>query len=129
MIVVDASVLVDLLIGRPGAALIGDALLQRRPWHAPHLLDVEVCQALRRLALRRMIGADRAAVAVIDLQQTDITRHTHAPFLNRIWELRNEIAAYDAAYVALAEALAVPLVTRDARLARSSNHAATIELV
>jgi predicted nucleic acid-binding protein len=129
LIVIDASVLVDLLIGRPGAALIGDVLLRRTPWHAPHLIDVEVGQGLRRLAYRRMIPERRAAEAVGELGQLDLRRHAHTPFLERIWQLRHGLTAYDATYVALAEALAIPLITRDAKLAAARNHDTMIELV
>lgn len=129
MIVVDASVLVDFLIGRPGMAAIGAVLLRGRSLHAPHLLDIEVSQALRRLSLAGLIAVDRAAASMRNLGQLALTRHGHAPLLDRIWHLRHNLTAYDAAYVALAEALDAPLVTRDARLATSGRHNAVIELV
>ena len=97
--------------------------------HAPHLLDVEVAQVLRRYALAGTFGADRGAEALEDLADFPIARYPHQPFLSRIWELRHNVTAYDAAYLALAEVLAAPLVTRDAKLASTTGHQARIELV
>lgn len=129
MIVVDASVLVDFLVGRPGRAAIEAALVQRAPCHAPHLIDVEVAQVLRRLSMAGMIETARAEASLANLRQLALTRHPHAPHLERIWQLRHNLNAYDGAYVALAEALDVPLVTRDGKLAAPGIHSATIALV
>jgi predicted nucleic acid-binding protein len=97
--------------------------------HAPHLLSVEVAPVLRRYAAAGAIGAAVAADALIDLAVLDIERYEHEPFLGRVWELRENLTAYDAVYVALAETLAAPLLTFDARLAASPVHHATIELL
>jgi predicted nucleic acid-binding protein len=97
--------------------------------HAPHLLDVEVAQVLRRYALAGLFGAERGVEALKDLADFPIARYPHQPFLLRIWELRHNVTAYDAAYLALAEALAAPLVTRDAKLASAAGHQARIELM
>ena len=97
--------------------------------HAPHLLDVEVAQALRRLVQREEITPTRAQLALEDLTQIVIERHAHAPFLSRIWELRESLTAYDGAYVVLAEALRAPLLTCDGRPARAHGHRAKIELI
>jgi predicted nucleic acid-binding protein len=97
--------------------------------HAPHLLDIEVTNALRRLVQRAEIMAVRAEQALEDFAQLLIERHGHQPLTARIWQLRESITAYDGAYVALAEALAAPLLTCDAKLARSHGHQAKIELV
>ncbi|HHQ48371.1 MAG TPA: VapC toxin family PIN domain ribonuclease, partial [Acidobacteria bacterium] len=97
--------------------------------HAPELLDVEVAQVVRRYCRRGQISIERAGTAIKLLADLDVARHGHAPLLPRIWALRDNLTAYDAAYVALAEALDAPLLTRDGQLARSSGHTARIELV
>lgn len=97
--------------------------------HAPHLLDVEIAQVLRRYALAGALGAERGLEALEDLADFPIARYPHQPFLFRVWELRNNVTAYDAAYIALAEALDGTLVTRDAKLASAAGHRARIELV
>lgn len=96
--------------------------------HAPHALDLEVAQSLRRLASRGTITQGRAQEALEDYGGLRIRRYPHGTLLPRIWELRANISAFDAAYVALAEALDAPLVTADGRLARSPGHTATVEL-
>jgi predicted nucleic acid-binding protein len=97
--------------------------------HSPHLLELEVAQVLRRLARERTVSADRADQATNDLIDLRIARYPHVVFLPRIWQLRHNFSAYDAAYVALAEELRAPLLTRDIRLASASGHHATIELI
>ncbi len=96
--------------------------------HTPHLLDLEVTQVLRRLALQGVISAHRADEAVRDLLDLRITRYPHQVLLPRIWQLRHNLSAYDAAYIVLAEKLRAPLVTRDARLASASGHTAPVEV-
>jgi predicted nucleic acid-binding protein len=130
VIVVDASAVVDLLLVTAAAPQLADRLLRTGvSLHAPHLLDVEVIQAIRRYALSGEIPARRGEEAVSDLLDLPIHRHPHDLLAPRIWELRRSVTAYDAAYVALAEALDAPLVTRDGKLARSHGHRARIELV
>jgi predicted nucleic acid-binding protein len=97
--------------------------------HAPHLLSIEVAHALRRLASTKAISAAEAAAALQDLADLDISRHDHEVLLPRVWELRHELSAYDAAYVALTEALGATLLTADKRLARSRGHRALVELL
>ena len=96
--------------------------------HTPHLLDLEVTQVLRRLVREGALPAHRADEAVRDLLDLRITRYPHFVLLPRIWQLRHNFSAYDAAYVVLAEKLGAALVTRDGRLASASGHAAPIEL-
>ena len=96
--------------------------------HTPHLLDLEVTQVLRRLVREGALSAQRANEAIRDLLDLRITRYPHFVLLPRIWQLRHNFSAYDAAYIVLAEKLGGALVTRDRRLAAPTGHAATIEL-
>lgn len=128
MIVVDASALLDALLGEDGERSRG-RLVEDGDLHAPHLLDLEVLQVLRRLAQRGHITAGRAAEARADAAELVIQRYPHAPLADRIWELRANATAYDAAYLALAEVLAVPLVTCDARLKATPGHRAVIQVI
>lgn len=130
MIVLDASTAVELVLRTPAAETIEARLFaEGETLHAPHLLDVEVAHVVRRYFLTGELSDERGRAALTDLAELPISRYPHDLFLPRIWELRRNVTAYDAAYVALAEALAAPLLTRDGRLALSSGHAATIELV
>ena len=97
--------------------------------HAPHLLDLEVANVLRRCLLRGEIDESGGAGALANLQRVPIARHPHQPLLERVWRLRHNLTAYDAAYLALAETLDAPLLTRDAGLAAVSGHRARVELV
>jgi predicted nucleic acid-binding protein len=130
MIVLDASALVELLLdtptGRAIATRIADPALGL---HVPHLADVEVAQALRRYANDGELDAAAAAVALEDLRSLDLQRHAHEPLLDRVWELRQNLSAYDAVYLALAEVLGTVLLTCDGRLARAPGAARRVELV
>ena len=95
--------------------------------HVPHLLDVEVTHALRRHALRGRLSSERSAEVFADFADIKMTRYPHSSLLGRVWELRNNLTAYDATYVALAEALDAPLLTRDAKLARAPDVYAVVE--
>ena len=126
MIVIDASVLLELLLGgtagaRAVARIGSDSL------HAPHLLDLEVTQVLRRYARTRELTAARAAQALDDLLDLPVSRYAHEPLLPRVWELRDRFTAYDAAYVALAEVLDATLVTRDRALAAAAPRGVSVE--
>ena len=129
MIVLDASAVVELLtgtaLGRQITVRIADPALGL---HVPHLLDVEVTQALRRYARTGELNGLSAKAALDDLRDLDLTRHAHEPLLSRVWTLRRNLTAYDAVYIALAEALDAPLVTCDAGLARAPAVASRVEL-
>ena len=130
MIVVDASAVVEVLLGTPAAAAIERRLFDAgETLHAPHLLDIEVADVLRRYAARGEIDDPRGRMALADLDDFPLYRYPHDPLLLRVWDLRNNLSAYDAAYVALAEELGAPLITRDGRLAGSPGHRARIELM
>lgn len=130
MIVVDASAILELLLRTPAADRLAERLLDPdESMQAPHLLDLEVARVLRRYWVAGSLGGDRAGEALDDFQLLRIHRHPHEPLLSRVWELRHNLTAYDAAYVALAEALGAPLVTRDAWLASAPGHAAVVELI
>jgi predicted nucleic acid-binding protein len=130
VIVLDASAMLELLLDtEPGARVADRALAGRDSLHAPHLIDLEVAHAVHRFERLGEIAPQRASEALRDLVRLPLQRHGHAVLLGRVRELRHSCSAYDAAYVALAEALAAPLLTRDARLARSHGHRARIELL
>lgn len=115
MIVVDASVVVASLLGPgPARAWLADEYL-----HAPALVDLEVADALRKRVRLGRITADEGWRLLDTYRWMAITRHTALAMFDRIWELRDNVTAYDAAYVALAEAIDCPLVTGDARLSRA----------
>ena len=129
MIVLDASAAIDWLLQTSAGQRIEQRIfLQNESLHAPHLLDLEVGQVLRRLVREGAVSAHRADQAIEDLLDLRITRYPHFVLLPRIWRLRHNLSAYDAAYVALAEELGARLFTRDVRLASTSGHAAPIEL-
>ena len=128
MIVVDTSAVLSLLLGRPAVPGLADRVLSGGDLHAPHLLDVEFQHALWRLARTGAIGDDRASDARTDFVDLAVARYPHVPLADRMWELRHNMTAYDAAFVVLAEILAVPLITCDARLARAPGHRAAVEV-
>jgi predicted nucleic acid-binding protein len=130
LIVIDASALLELLLRSGGADVLAQRIFDAdERMHAPHLLDVEIMQALRPLTSLKDITPGRAALVLEDLSQVLIERHEHQPLLQRMRELREAMTAYDAVYVALAEAISAPLVTCDAKLARARGHRARIELI
>ncbi len=129
MRVVDASVLVQALGQTRETAAVAGLLEDDVDLHAPHLVDVEVTNALRALVRRGEISDDRARDARSDLEELALTRYPHGGLLDRAWELRHSLSTYDAVYVALAELLDAPLLTSDARIAGAAGHSATIELI
>ena len=129
MIVLDASAAIDWLLQTSAGQHIDKRIYSHNEsLHAPHLLDLEVTQVLRRLASQGVISAHRADEAIRDLLDLRITLYPHQLLLPRIWQLRHNCSAYDAAYIVLAEQLRAALITRDARLASASGHAAPVEL-
>ncbi len=129
MIVLDASAAVDWLLQTPAGQLIENRIYSHgETLHAPHLLDLEVVQVLRRLAGEGVVPAQRAEQAAHDLQDLRISRYPHFVLLPRIWQLRHNFSAYDAAYIVLSETIGGVLVTRDRRLAVAGGHRATVEL-
>lgn len=130
MIVVDASALSEILLQSTRARAIETLLFRPgESLHAPHLLDIEVLHVLRRAAANGWIGETRAIEALADLAAMRVLRHPHGVLAPRIWELRHNLSAYDAAYVALAEALGATFVTCDARLASAPGVRAQVTLV
>jgi len=130
LIVADASALIDLLLESEVRTRLEQRLLSgEESLHTPHVVDLEVAHTLRRLVLTGVLSSERAEVALADMADLQLNRYPHVELVPRVWELRDTLTAYDAAYVALAEALEATLVTRDARLARSSGHQARIELL
>jgi predicted nucleic acid-binding protein len=130
MIVVDASAVLEALLRTP----VGPAVERRlfdpaETLHAPYLLDIEVAQVVRRYATMGEIDGERGRAALADLADLPLHRYPHDFLLPRVWDLRHNLTAYDAVYVALAEALDAPLLTRDKRLAAAPGHQARIELV
>ena len=129
MITVDASAVLEVLLRTDRGSRIEDRLLSRgESLHAPHLLDVEVAQVLRRYAIAGDLTPGRGFEALTDLSGFPIHRYPHDALLPRIWELRHNVSAYDAAYLALAEALGAPLVTCDGRLGSAPGHVARVEI-
>ncbi len=130
MIVIDASAAIELLLRTElGERVELRALTADERLYAPHLLDLEVAQVLRRLTHLKEITLTRAREALDDFAGLFVERAAHRELLRRVWELRDSMTAYDGAYVALAEALDAPLLTCDGRLARSHGHRAVIELL
>lgn len=129
MIVLDASVVLELLLGTQAAAAITARLTRSPSLHVPGVLDLEVAQAIRRYCATGQLHPERGRLAVVDLADLPARRYPHTPLLERIWQLRPNLTAYDAAYVALAEVLGAPLLTRDARLSRAPGHGAEVEVI
>lgn len=130
MIVVDASAILEVLLNSAAAGRIAERILDEdESLHVPHLIDLEVTQVLRRYVHSGDLTAERAAQSLEDLTDLPLIRYPHLPFLWVIWELRANLTAYDAAYVALASTLPAVLVTRDRRLKIAERVGVRVELV
>jgi predicted nucleic acid-binding protein len=130
MIVVDASALVEMLLRtKTGRRVSSRLLVEEETLHAPHLIDLEIAQVLRKYCAVGDLTAQRASEALHDLSDLPLNRYPHDILLDKIWELRHNMTAYDAAYVALAEALDSPLVTCDSHLGSAPGHGAIIEVI
>lgn len=128
VLVVDTSAVLEVLVARRLPDGLVERLAEDGDLHAPHLIDVEMLHALRRLNANNELTDDRAADARMDFRELRLVRYPHLELADRIWELRHNLTAYDATFVALAELLEAPLVTCDGRLNAASGHAARIEL-
>lgn len=129
MIVLDASATVDLLLGLGGHERIRARIT--RPGetaHAPHVIDLEILASFRRLERMGRATSERVADAMADLADLAVERYPHRGLVERIWQLRHNVTPYDAAYIALSEALDAPLITADAALAHAPGHSAVVEV-
>jgi predicted nucleic acid-binding protein len=125
--IIDSSAIVEAIAGaQPESALV-ERLDSAAELHAPHVIDVEVANALRGLVRGGELTTRRAAGALEDFVDAPILRYPHVLLLGRIWALRDGLSAYDAAFVALSEALELPLITADARLARATEALVEVE--
>ncbi|HUY29340.1 MAG TPA: type II toxin-antitoxin system VapC family toxin [Candidatus Binataceae bacterium] len=130
MIVLDASAALEWLLQTPTGVRVEARIFARaESIHAPHLLDVEVAQVLGRYAAAGAVTASRAREALQDMIDLPLIRYPHDLLLPRVWELRGNLTAYDAVYVALAEALGAALVTCDRKLASAPLHNARVEVI
>lgn len=128
--VLDASGAVELVLNTTRGKRLGERLAAgAEVVHVPHLIDIEIAQVLRRYALGEAFGEQRAVQALHHWRQLHVERYPHEPFLDRVWGLRNNVSAYDALYVALAEALGESLVTGDRKLAAVPRMNVRVELV
>jgi len=129
MIVLDASAVLEwLLQTKVGSTVEARIFSEAVTLHAPHLVDIEVTQVLRRYVKKGLITRSRGDQALEDLVDLSLTRYPHDVLLSRISALRDNLTAYDAAYVALAEALDAPLVTCDTKIAAAPGHRARVEV-
>jgi predicted nucleic acid-binding protein len=128
--VLDASGALELLLNTARGRRVGEKLADgTEVVHAPHLIDIEIAHVLRRYVLDGTLDERRAVRALQHWRELDVERYPHEPFLDRVWGLRNNVTAYDAVYVALAETLGDLLVTGDRKLAGSPGLDARVQLV
>lgn len=127
MIVVDASAVLEVLVGEPNESLVL-RLAREDTLHAPHLLDTELLHVLRRLEHRKELTAEQVGSGRSRFDDLTIDRYPHRPLSDRVWALPPTLTAYDATYIALAEALGATLVTADRRLANAAGPGVTVEV-
>jgi len=128
MLVIDTSAVVAVLAGIPRDERLVTRLSDDGDLHAPHLVDIEVLHTLRRLVHHGELSEQRANDVQADWADLAVTRYPHQGLAGRIWELRHNLTAYDAAFVALSEELGVPLVTCDGAIGRAPGHVANVEV-
>ena len=130
MIVLDASAALEILLrGAAAGAVEARAFAPGETIHAPHLIDLEVAQGLRRHVIAGLMSSEHGDGALDIWRDFPVRRWGHEAMLRRVWALRKNLTAYDAAYVALAETLDATLLTTDAKLARAPGHAARVDVV
>lgn len=130
VIVLDASAMLEWLQQSPKGLVVERAVVgSAQPIHAPHLIDLEIANSIRRHVRDGAMSETRGRQVLWDLLHAPCARHEHYPFLQRVWELRDNVSPYDAVYIALAEFLRATLLTCDARLARAPGHRAQLRLV
>ncbi len=130
MLVVDASAVAELLLARPGAESVARHVAEHEyALHAPQVIDLEVLSALRRVVIAGEATRDRASESVSAFLDLPVERYAHLPLLQRVWQLRDNFSAYDAAYMALTEALGAPLLTADGRFARAARTHGDVEVL
>jgi predicted nucleic acid-binding protein len=130
VIVLDASAVIEWLFQSPAGVKLDRRIFSpSESLHAPHLLDVEVAQVLRRYVHDKTVAAERGQEALEDFGDLPLTRYPHDFLIPRIWELRSTLTAYDAAYVALAEVLDAPLLTCDSKIASAPGHYAHVQRI
>jgi predicted nucleic acid-binding protein len=128
VLIVDTSaVLAGLAASEPPAGLL-ERLADAGDLHAPHLIDTEILHALRRMTIAGQLSEERADDARTDFAELALIRYPHHPLSDRVWQLRHNLTAYDATFIALAELLEAPLITCDARLASAPGHQAHVDL-
>ena len=130
MIVVDASAMVALLLRTSAATAVEARLFDSpQPLHAPELIDVEVTQVLRRYSIAGQLDTERGRAVLTDLMDFPMRRHPHGVPLQRVWELRHNLSAYDAVYLALAESLGASLLTDDHRLVTAARRHSWVDIL
>ena len=129
MIVLDASAAVELLGQSAAGVNLAQRIATARTVHAPYLLDIEVANVFRRYCAQGLMAVERAQLALMDFQRLRVLRHRHKPYLDRIWELRENFTAYDACYLALTETLGATLLTRDRALATARLRQGQVEVL
>jgi predicted nucleic acid-binding protein len=128
VLVADTSAVLEAIAALDAPPGLIERLADDGDLHAPHLIDTELLDALRRMSLAGQISDERAEDARSDFAELALVRYSGQPLNDRVWELRHNVTAYDATFIALAEALSAPLITCDARLASAPGHNAQIEL-
>lgn len=129
MIVLDASAAIEWLLQTAAGRQIEKRIYSRQEsLHAPYLLDLEIAQVVRRLERNGAITLSRAEEALQDLSDLRINRYPHHLLLPRVWQLRQNLSAYEAAYVALGELLNASVLTRDARIGSAAGHSVRVEV-